>query len=175
MHKNGKSIPILYSFRRCPFAMRARAALYFSKIDVELREVVLRNKPTEMTDVSAKGTVPVLVLENKVIEESLDIIIWALSESEKENIKKIYMPNNKKEALVIGFIQRNFSHKRRNIPVAVIKLVITHYFNCNKTAKMAKINIVPVEQWLANAKQTIKVLILYIYMTLYKPKSTWLN
>lgn len=70
---------ILYSFRRCPFAMRARAAIYFSKIKVELREVLLKDKPSEMLDISAKGTVPVLKLKKKILDESIDIMLWVLN------------------------------------------------------------------------------------------------
>jgi glutathione S-transferase len=72
--------PILYSFRRCPYAMRARMALWSARIPVELREVVLQNKPGELLAVSAKGTVPVLVLpDGQVIDESFDIMKWALT------------------------------------------------------------------------------------------------
>ena len=72
-------LPVLYSFRRCPYAMRARLALYASGIAVEHREVELKNKPARMLAASSKGTVPVLVLPNgSVIEESLDIMRWAL-------------------------------------------------------------------------------------------------
>lgn len=81
-----KSLPILYSFRRCPYAMRARMAVAVAGIDVELREVVLRDKPAEMLDASAKGTVPVLVLEGGVvIDESLDVMKWALAANDPEN------------------------------------------------------------------------------------------
>ena len=72
------NLPILYSFRRCPYAMRARMALILAAKDCELREVSLKNKPDEMLQISAKGTVPVLELPNKVLEESLDIISWAM-------------------------------------------------------------------------------------------------
>ena len=71
--------PILYSFVRCPYAMRARMALKLTKIKCEIREVRLNNKPKHMMDMSPKGTVPVLVLENNVIDESNEIIDWALS------------------------------------------------------------------------------------------------
>ena len=71
--------PILYSFIRCPYAMRARMALKLTNIKCEIREVRLNNKPKQMVDKSPKGTVPVLVLENEVIDESNDIIKWALS------------------------------------------------------------------------------------------------
>ena len=71
-------MPVLYSFRRCPYAIRARLALRCAGIDVRIVEVNLKNKPKEMLDYSPKGTVPVLVLENKkVIDESLDIVFWA--------------------------------------------------------------------------------------------------
>ncbi len=72
------NLPILYSFRRCPYAMRARMALILASKDCELREISLKNKPDEMLQISAKGTVPVLELPNKVLEESLDIISWAM-------------------------------------------------------------------------------------------------
>ena len=72
-------LPVLYSFRRCPYAMRARLALAVSGQVVELREVDLKDKPLEMLQVSPKGSVPVLVgLDGKVLEESLDIMLWAL-------------------------------------------------------------------------------------------------
>ncbi len=67
--------PILYSFRRCPYAMRARLAIASSNITVELREVVLKDKPQALLDVSPKATVPVLItLDQAVIDESLDIM-----------------------------------------------------------------------------------------------------
>lgn len=78
--------PILYSFRRCPYAMRARMAIAYSGIDVELREVVLSNKPKSMLVYSPKATVPVLVLPDQtVIDESREIIRWALSIADPDN------------------------------------------------------------------------------------------
>ena len=77
--------PILYSFRRCPYAMRARMALSISGATYEHREVVLRDKPPEMLQVSPKGTVPVLVTsDGLVLEESLDIMRWALGQDDPE-------------------------------------------------------------------------------------------
>ena len=77
--------PILYSFRRCPYAMRARLALASSGLSYELREVALRNKPPELLAVSPKGTVPVLVLPcGEVIDESLDVMLWALRQHDPE-------------------------------------------------------------------------------------------
>jgi len=78
--------PILYSFRRCPYAMRARMALLISEQSCELREVALRAKPVEMIAASAKATVPVLVLpDGAVIDESLDIMRWALARNDPED------------------------------------------------------------------------------------------
>jgi UPF0176 protein len=79
-----KTPPILYSFRRCPFAMRARMALRISGITCELREVVLNDKPEALLEASPKGTVPVLVTSDRVLDESLDIMIWALEQNDPE-------------------------------------------------------------------------------------------
>jgi glutathione S-transferase len=71
--------PILYTFRRCPYAIRARLALQVTARSCELREVVLRDKPASMLEASPKGTVPVLVQsDGSVLEESLDIMLWTL-------------------------------------------------------------------------------------------------
>jgi glutathione S-transferase len=71
---------VLYSFRRCPYAIRARMAIAYAGIQVELREVILRHKPKAMLAISPKGTVPVLQLNNgEIIDESIDIMHWALS------------------------------------------------------------------------------------------------
>ncbi|MCW8934881.1 MAG: glutathione S-transferase [Gammaproteobacteria bacterium] len=79
-------LPILYSFRRCPYAMRARLAIRYSNLQVELREVDLKNKPPEMILASAKATVPVLILNDQtVLDESLDIMYWSLQQSDTKN------------------------------------------------------------------------------------------
>ena len=89
---------ILYSFRRCPYAIRVRWALLMCEIKVEIREIDLKNKPLDFLNYSITKTVPILIKKNnEVLEESLEIILWALSESEKKNKKIIYLPNNKKE------------------------------------------------------------------------------
>jgi glutathione S-transferase len=78
--------PVLYSFRRCPYAMRARLALMVSGQKCELREVVLRDKPQAMLDASAKATVPLLIgLDGRVLDESLDIMLWALQQHDPEH------------------------------------------------------------------------------------------
>ncbi len=81
------SLPCLYSFRRCPYAMRARLGLLYAKIPVELREIILKNKPPQMLDISPKGTVPVLQLsDDRVIEESREIMTWALGQHDPQGL-----------------------------------------------------------------------------------------
>ena len=78
-------LPVLYSYRRCPYAMRARMALRYVDIAVEIREIALRDKPKEMLKLSPKATVPVLLLQDgTVIEQSLDIMYWALQHKDKD-------------------------------------------------------------------------------------------
>jgi len=78
--------PILYSYRRCPFAIRARMALSYAGISFEVREIEFRNKPESLIKISPKGTVPVLYFceNNKVLEESMDIIRWALTQNDPD-------------------------------------------------------------------------------------------
>ena len=85
--------PILYSFIRCPYAMRARMILKLADIKCEVREVRLNNKPEHMLEASPKGTVPVLILEDKIIDESIDIVNWAL------NITNVFEGNIKQDQI----------------------------------------------------------------------------
>ena len=84
------TLPILYSLQNCPYAMRARLAILLAQQTVMLRAIVMQNKPPEMLALSPKGTVPVLVLEamskKPVIDESLDIMLWALNLNDPENL-----------------------------------------------------------------------------------------
>jgi len=94
-HKNRPPHPVLYSFRRCPYAMRARMALYAAGLNPEVREITLRNKPAHMLEISAKGTIPVLWLEDgAVIDESLDVMLYALNKNDPRS-----WLNNKQQAL----------------------------------------------------------------------------
>jgi glutathione S-transferase len=80
------SLPVLYSFRRCPYAIRARLALDVSGQRCELREILLRDKPEALLRASPKGTVPVLIdTDGEVIDESLDIMLWALRRNDPEH------------------------------------------------------------------------------------------
>jgi glutathione S-transferase len=90
------ALPVLYSFRRCPYAMRSRLALAVSQQACALREIVLSQKPPEMLRASPKGTVPVLVLANgQVLEQSLDIMQWALQQSDPSG----WLPSGVTDAL----------------------------------------------------------------------------
>ena len=77
-------LPILWSFRRCPYAMRARLAIQSSGLQVVLREILLKAKPAPFLAASPKGTVPVLVDGGTVVEESRDVMLWALRQSDPE-------------------------------------------------------------------------------------------
>jgi len=77
--------PILYSFRRCPYAIRSRMVLSYMEVSVELREVLLNERPQSLYKISSKGTVPVLLLKDgKVLDESLDIMRWAIKQGEQK-------------------------------------------------------------------------------------------
>jgi glutathione S-transferase len=79
------TLPVLYSFLRCPYAIRARMVLLYAGISYELREVSIKNKPLEMLVISPKGTTPVLQLgDGRILEESLDIMYWALAQNDPD-------------------------------------------------------------------------------------------
>lgn len=83
--KRALMIPILYSFRRCPYAMRARLAIAVSEQKVQLREIVLKHKPPALLAISPNKTIPVLQIDqNQVLIESLEIMVWALSKHDPE-------------------------------------------------------------------------------------------
>jgi len=97
------SLPRLYTFRRCPYAMRARLALLFAKVPVELREITLKNKPEHMLAISPKGTVPVLqITEETTIEESLEIMMWALKQADPQGLL-----DNKSQSQAKSLIEQN--------------------------------------------------------------------
>jgi len=91
----------LYSFRRCPYAMRARLGILFAGLEVELREVILKNKPEQLLAISPKGTVPVLELIKKpntrvgVIEESKEILEWALAQQDPQGLLTTHLASAK--------------------------------------------------------------------------------
>ena len=103
-------IPILYSFRRCPFAIRARLAIYLSKVRVEIREVSLRNKPSEMISISNKATVPILKTKHGVLEESLDIILWALDKQDFYKLLNPYVEDKERTLRTIDIFDNKFKY-----------------------------------------------------------------
>ena len=97
---------ILYSFRRCPFAIRARWALINTNHVVEIREVDLKNKPIELIEISKKSTVPVLKTKsNKVIDESLEIMIWSIKNSNMHQL--LGVNDNDKSKEIFSLIETN--------------------------------------------------------------------
>lgn len=77
-------LPVLWSFRRCPYAMRARLAVQAAGVSVELREILLKAKPDPFLQTSPSGTVPALKADDVILDESLDIMIWALQQNDPE-------------------------------------------------------------------------------------------
>ena len=105
--------PVLYTFRRCPYAMRARMALTVSGVAFAWREVLLKDKPEAMLEASAKTTVPVLVLpDGAVIDESLDVMLWALSENDPDG----WLPEDVASRMdAYGLIERNDGPFKRHL------------------------------------------------------------
>jgi len=92
--------PILWTFRRCPYAIRARLAIASAVIKVELREIQLKNKPVPFLETSPSATVPALRVGGLVIDESLDIMVWALKKNDPEQLLK--MPRSAWELIAIN-------------------------------------------------------------------------
>ncbi len=119
------TLPILYSLQNCPYAMRARLAILLAKQTVMLRAIVMQNKPAEMLTLSPKGTVPVLVLDNGVacnnenernkyvIDESLDIMLWALNLNDPHNL--LYSQDTDALPEMLQIIQQNDEQFKPNL------------------------------------------------------------
>ena len=98
-----KGLPLLYTFRRCPYAIRARLALSYAGIQVEHREVALRDKPAALLAASPEATVPVLQLpDGSVIDQSLDIMQWALRQSDPEHWLKVGDPQEARRLIALN-------------------------------------------------------------------------
>ena len=105
------NVPILWSFRRCPFAMRARLAIAVSGQIVQLREILLRDKPAAFLATSAKGTVPVLdLLDGTVIEESRDIMMWALGANDPDGWLDTWQKQPDKAKTFLNNVDGPFKH-----------------------------------------------------------------
>lgn len=100
-------LPILYTFRRCPYAIRARMAVANAGIVCQLREVQLKNKPSQLVEISAKATVPVMLLpDGCILEESLDILHWALKQGDIGSWKDF---TANQQSVMDGLIRQNDS------------------------------------------------------------------
>jgi len=104
--------PILYSFRRCPYAIRTRIFIKLCQIKVELREVHLKNIPQEIKSISPKSTVPVLDFSNgNLLEESLDIMNWAININDSHKLKKSKLDNLEKTQKILDMIEGPFKYQ----------------------------------------------------------------
>jgi glutathione S-transferase len=110
--------PVLYSFRRCPYAMRARLAIATAQVRVELREIELRNKPESLLLASPKGTVPVLQLgSSEVIDESRDIMLWALQQHDPEHWLEKHWLNQFKSSRLFESVMTKYLPWKPDDPV----------------------------------------------------------
>ena len=181
--------PVLYSFRRCPYAMRARLAIVYSGISVELREVVLRNKPQHLLEISPKGTVPVLLLnDGKVIEESLEIMTWALSHRDANNWLnkdstqdieqliqyndgefKYYLDRYKYADRYPEHSEQYYREKAETFLINLENRLSKHAFLCSEKCSLADIAIFPF------IRQFAKVDKHWFQSSDYKKLNQWLN
>ena len=132
---------ILYSFRRCPYAIRVRWALLICEFKVEIREIDLKNKPLDFLNKSRTKTVPILIKKNsEVIEESIEIILWILSELKTENMKLIYLPPNKKDTIfeLIDENDNEFKYHLDRFKYATRYQDSNEEFHYNKAIKFIK-------------------------------------
>lgn len=112
-----RPLPVLYSFRRCPYAMRARLAIVASGLAVEIREILLRDKPEHMLSLSPKGTVPVLWFPDQpqgtvggVLEQSLDVMRWALGLSDPCGLMKLTAAEYADAEQIVAVLDGEFKH-----------------------------------------------------------------
>ena len=100
------TVPILYSLRQCPYAMRSRLGILHAHQTVVLRDIDMKNKPEEMLLISPKGTVPVLQLsDGNIIDESIDVMVWALTQSDPNNL--LYSHDKQKLPRMLELIHRS--------------------------------------------------------------------
>ncbi len=107
------ALPILYSLQNCPYAMRARLALLLAEQTVQIRAITMKDKPAEMLLASPKATVPVLVIDEQVIDESLDVMLWALNRNDPENL--LYCHDEKALPEILKVIEENDTEFKPNL------------------------------------------------------------
>lgn len=165
----------LYSFRRCPYAMRARLGLLFADHTIELREITLKHKPEQMLAISPKGTVPVLQLNNgEVIDESLDIMLWALEQKDphqllhtqslrqaydliekNDNEFKFWLDRYKYADRHLGMTQSQYREKGEMFLQSLEELLTHHHYLLGDDATIADIAIMPFIRQFAHVDRTV--------------------
>ncbi len=141
---------ILYSFRRCPYAMRARLGLIAADYSVVVREILLKNKPQQMLELSPKGTVPVMQLaDGRVLDESLDILFWALAQADPHSL----LPQNPEEENLISTLIA--TNDRAFKPLLDRYKYFDRYpeFSQQSYFEQALLYLLPLEQRLAEAQE----------------------
>lgn len=165
----------LYTFIRCPWAMRARLAAAYMGIEYESIEVDLKNKPQALLDISPKGTVPVLVFpDGKILDESLDIILWAMpkplasQQNEIEDIIRIndneFKHNNTRYKYAERYVDEGKSQDEYRIECEkflqfIEQKLIHHEYLINDEISIADIAVFPLvrqfskvnEEWFARS------------------------
>lgn len=165
----------LYSFRRCPYAMRARLGILFAELQVELREITLKNKPPQMLAISPKGTVPILqILDGTVIEESREIMIWALEQQDlqglldeealqqanalidkNDNEFKHWLDRYKYADRHLEMTQTEYRQKGEIFLQVLEELLTTNPYLLGKTVTIADIGIMPFVRQFAHVDRDI--------------------
>ncbi len=111
------TLPVLYSLQNCPYAMRARLAILLAQQSVQIRAITMKDKPEEMLVASPKGTVPVLVIDNngttQVVDESLDVMLWALNRTDPENL--LHSDDSKALPEMLKVIEENDTEFKPNL------------------------------------------------------------
>jgi glutathione S-transferase len=111
------ALPILYSLQNCPYAMRARLAILLAQQSVQIRAITMKDKPADMLQASPKGTVPVLIIEDgdqsQVVDESLDVMLWALNRNDPENL--LYAHDEKALPEMLKVIEQNDTEFKSNL------------------------------------------------------------
>ena len=154
--------PILYSFRRCPYAIRARMAMAYSKISYEHREILLKNRPKDLYKISKKGTVPVLKLvDGTVIDESVDIMKWCIKQNDLDGwfednytLQNRFIKNNDTEFKYwldrykyhIRYIENSYEKYQKEVEAFLIKynlILQENYFLMGKKLSLVDVALMP--------------------------------
>ena len=167
--------PILFSFRRCPYAMRARIAIKLCKQTCEIREISLRSKSEEFLNLSQKGTVPVLLLPNgQIIDESLDIIKWAMTRNDPFKLKSDDDNIYKQDLKLINVFDNDFKYHLDRYKYS------SHYEDANREkhrdkaqAILAEINTLLIENnWIRGDHPTLPDISILPFVRQYRIADT---